>query len=166
MADQQDFAATLEMDRGLAMHLGHQRAGRVQRKEIALARASAGTDFRHAVGRKHHRRIGIVGDLVQFLDENRALGLQAFDHIAVVHDFVTDIDRGAVERRARSTVSMARTTPAQKPRGEQSTIRRSGLAWLLRTSGASGTESPLAGGRGTVNSGRTWGCFPRSVKAI
>ena len=35
MPDQQDFAAALEMDRGLAVHLGHQRAGRIQREEIA-----------------------------------------------------------------------------------------------------------------------------------
>src|SRR3954447_21457682 len=36
---------------------------------------------------------------------------------------------------ARSTVSIARTTPAQKPRGEQSTILRGGLAGMgeLRT---------------------------------
>jgi hypothetical protein len=32
---------------------------------------------------------------------------------------------------ARSTVSMARTTPAQKPRGEQSTILRSGFESVL-----------------------------------
>src|SRR3954469_17464045 len=32
--------------------------------------------------------------------------------------------------RARSTVSIARTTPAQKPRGEQSTIFRGGLAGM------------------------------------
>src|SRR6266403_4098635 len=31
---------------------------------------------------------------------------------------------------ARSTVSIARTTPAQKPRGEQSTIFRGGLACM------------------------------------
>src|ERR1700753_518615 len=42
---------------------------------------------------------------------------------------------------ARSTVSMARTTPAQKPRGEQSTIFRGGLADMGRPR----TESaPLA----------------------
>ena len=37
MPDQEDFAAALEMDRGLAVHLGDQRAGRVQREEIAGA---------------------------------------------------------------------------------------------------------------------------------
>src|SRR6476469_4856431 len=38
---------------------------------------------------------------------------------------------------ARSTVSMARTTPAQKPRGEQSTILRSGLAEIFADMGQS-----------------------------
>ena len=98
MADQQDLAAALEMDRRLAVHLGHQRAGRVQREEIAGAGVGRHR-FRHAMGRKHHRRVGIVGDFGQFLDENRALGLQAVDDIAVMHDLVADIDRGAVDRQ-------------------------------------------------------------------
>src|SRR4051812_49224703 len=45
---------------------------------------------------------------------------------------------------ARSTVSMARTTPAQKPRGEQSTIFRGGLAGIL---GNSGPNHPSPAGR-------------------
>ena len=96
MADQEDLAAALEMDRGLAMHLGHQRAGRIEREEIA--RLGFGRNrFRNAVGRKHHRRVGIVRDFGQFLDENRALGLQAVDDIFVMDDLVADIDRGAID---------------------------------------------------------------------
>ena len=97
MPDQEDFAAALEMDRGLAVHLRDQRAGRVQREEIAGPGVGRNR-FRNPVGRKHHRCVGIVGDFGEFLDENRALGLQAVDHIAVMHDFVADIDRGAVDR--------------------------------------------------------------------
>ena len=96
MPDQQDFTAALEMDRRLAVHLGDQRTGGVERKEIAGA-GVGGHRFRHPVGRKHHRCIGIVGDFGQFLDENRALGPQAVDDIAVVDDFVADIDRGAID---------------------------------------------------------------------
>ena len=33
------------------------------------------------------------GHLGEVLDEMRALGLQAFDHVLVVHDLVTHIDR-------------------------------------------------------------------------
>ena len=36
------------------------------------------------------------GTSESFLDEHRALGLQAFDHVLVVHDLVPHIDRRAV----------------------------------------------------------------------
>ena len=96
MSDQQDFAAALEMDRGLPVHLGDQGAGGVEREEIAGA-GVRGHRFGHPVGRKHHRRVGIVGDFGQFLDENRAFCPQAVDHIAVMDDLVADIDRGAID---------------------------------------------------------------------
>ena len=98
MADQQDLAAALEMDRRLAVNFGDQRTGGIERKEIA--RSGVGRNrFRHAMGGKHHRRLGVVGDFSQFLDENRALGAQAVDHIAVVDDLVTHIDRRAIQRQ-------------------------------------------------------------------
>ena len=96
MTDQHDFAAAAEMDLGLAMHLGDQRTGGVDGDEVARLGA-VGHRFRHAMGGEHHRRIG-VGNLVEFLDEDRALGLQAVDHVAVMHDLVPDIDRRAVQR--------------------------------------------------------------------
>ena len=49
------------------------------------------------MGGEHHRRVGIVGNLGQFLDENRALGLQAVDDVFVMDDLVADIDRGAID---------------------------------------------------------------------
>ena len=99
MADQQDFAAALEVDRRLPVHLGHQRAGCIQREEIA--RAGVGGDrLRNPVRREHHRRVGIVGDFSQFLDENGAFGPQAVHDIAVMDDLVADIDRGAIDGRA------------------------------------------------------------------
>ncbi len=117
MPDQQDFAAALEMDRGLAVHLRDQRAGRVQREEIA--RAGVGRNrFGNPVGREHHRRVGIVGDFGEFLDENRALGLQAVDHIAVMHDLVADIDRGAIDGRAPVRRYRWPAPPRRRSRGE------------------------------------------------
>ena len=95
VADQHNFAAAAVMDLGLAMHLGHQRTGRVEREEIA-ARRLLGDRARHAVRGKNHRRV-VVGNFVEFLDENRALGLQALDHVAVMHDLVAHIDRRAVD---------------------------------------------------------------------
>ncbi|MGY4341076.1 hypothetical protein ACVWW3_005982 [Bradyrhizobium sp. LM2.9] len=95
MADQEDFAAALEMDRGLAVHLGHQRAGRIQRKQIAR-RGVGRNRFRHAMGREHHRRSGVFRDLGKLLDEDRALLLQPVDDVFIVHNLVANIDGGAV----------------------------------------------------------------------
>ncbi len=41
---------------------------------------------------------GPRGNLVQLLDEDRTLGTQVVDDIAVVHDLVAHVDRGAVLR--------------------------------------------------------------------
>ena len=45
---------------------------------------------------------------------------QVVDHIGVVHDLVAHVDGRAELAQARSTISMARSTPAQKPRGSAS----------------------------------------------
>jgi hypothetical protein len=74
------------------------------------------------VGREDDGRA--IGHLVQFLDEDRALFLQPVDHETVMDDLVPDIDRGAEFAIARSTISIARSTPAQ-PRGA-AISRRSG----------------------------------------
>src|SRR5580692_5662282 len=58
---------------------------------------------------------------------------------------------------ARSTVSIARTTPAQKPRGEQSTILRSGLADIGAIPADRITPRRRAG-NGQFET-RTWGRF-------
>ncbi len=48
----------------------------------------------HAMGAEHGYRQR--RNLRQVLDEDRALVLQAFDHVFVMHDLVPDIDRRAV----------------------------------------------------------------------
>ena len=95
VADHRDLAAALEMDFRLAVDLRHQRTGCVEREEIA-ALGFRRDRLRHAMRREHHRRVGI-GNLVQLLDEDRALGAQALHHVAVVDDLVPDIDRRAIE---------------------------------------------------------------------
>ena len=81
------------MPLGLAMDLGDQRAGGVDIEQVAAAGLGRHR-LRHAVGGEHHRPV--VGHLVELVDEDRALGLEALDDIAVVHDLVADIDRPAV----------------------------------------------------------------------
>jgi hypothetical protein len=67
------------------------------------------------VGAEDDRAAG--GHLVEFVDEHRALGAQVVADELVVHDFVAHVDRRAEFFQARSTMAMARSTPAQKPRG-------------------------------------------------
>ena len=97
VADQHDFALAAMMDLDLAMNFRHQRTGGVEGEQIALHRLGRHA-ARHAMRREDHRRVGAGRDFAQLLDEDRALGAQALDHVAVVHDFVADIDRGAVKR--------------------------------------------------------------------
>ena len=97
VADQHDLAAALVMDFGLAMDLGDQRAGGVEREEIAALQLPRGS----TCGTPWAEKItgaSVVRNFGEFLDEDRALGLQALDHVAVVHDLVADVDRRAVAR--------------------------------------------------------------------
>ena len=94
MADQQDLAALAELALGLDMHLGHQRAGGIEKEQIAGARR-LGHRLRHAMSGEHDGRAG-VRDFVQFLDENRALGFETFHHVAVMDDVMAHIDGRAV----------------------------------------------------------------------
>ena len=94
------------------------------------------------------------GNVVDVIDENRALFGQLVDHETVVHDLFADVDGGAEVSSAMLTTSMARTTPAQKPRGLR---RRTLLA-------ATSDWEPLAGedNRGLVTS-TSIPCRPLSV---
>jgi hypothetical protein len=83
------------MQFGLAMDLGNQRAGGVDREDFARF-GIVQNRLWHAMRGKDHWLFRIW-HLVELLDENRALGLQPFDDIFVMHDLVTDIDRRAMD---------------------------------------------------------------------
>ncbi len=90
------MAAEPLMAHGLLVHLGDQRAGRVEIEQIARI-GIRWHRFRHAMRGKDDRPVTVLRrDLRQFLDEDRALRLQPFDDIAIVDDLVTDIDRRAI----------------------------------------------------------------------
>src|SRR5262249_30296037 len=96
VADEYDLAAAPIMNLSLAMHLGHQWTSRVDREQVA-ARRLLGDGAGDAVRGEDHRRV-VIRDLAEFLDEDRALGAQALDHVTVMHDLVADIDRCPVNR--------------------------------------------------------------------
>ena len=94
VADHHDLAAPVAHARHLHVHLGDERAGRVEHLEAARVGLAAHV-VRHAVGGEDHR--GARGHLGQLLDEHRALGAQVLDHVLVVHDLVAHVDRRAVQ---------------------------------------------------------------------
>ena len=93
MADQHDLAVLASVAAAFVMHLGDQRAGGVDHRQTALGGRLL-DPLGDAVGGEDGHRAG--RDLVQFVDEHRAAGAQILDDMAVVHDFVTHIDRRAV----------------------------------------------------------------------
>ena len=127
MADQEDVAAEPVVAHRLLVDLGDQRTGRVEIEQLAHA-CVLGNRFGDAVSREHHRAMAVVGgNLVQLLDEDSAAGLEPFDDVAVVDDLVADIDRRAVFLQREHDDLMARSTPAQKPRGWQSLMVSGGF---------------------------------------
>ena len=75
------------------MDLGDQGAGGIEDGQAAgggLFLDAAG----YAMGAEHGYRLR--RNLRQVLDEDRALGFEAFDHVFVMHDLVPDIDRRTV----------------------------------------------------------------------
>ena len=95
VADEDDRVALGGELLGLDVDLGDQRAGRVDREQAALARRSAWTRRRDAVGGEDDR--GALGDLGLLLDEDRAALAQLLDHVLVVDDLLAHVDGRAVE---------------------------------------------------------------------
>jgi len=58
-----------------------------------------------------------VRNFIQLFHEYRTLGAQVLDHETVVYHFVAHIDGRAEARQRLLDDFMARSTPAQKPRG-------------------------------------------------
>ncbi len=118
VADHHDVDAVLAHLRDFDVDLGDQRAGRVVDAQPAHVGFVAHR-LRHAVRAEDH---GVAGrHFLEFLDEDRALLLQILDHVLVVHDLVTHVDRRAVHRdRALDDLDRAIDAGAEAARlGEQ-----------------------------------------------
>ncbi len=75
------------------MHLRHQRAGGVDRAQLALL--GLGVDRRRdSMCGEHHDRA--LGHLFGLLDEDRALGFEVGNDVLVVHDLLAHVDRCAM----------------------------------------------------------------------
>jgi hypothetical protein len=76
----------------LGVHLGDQRARRVDRLQTPAGGLRPHRRG-HAVGGEHHGRA--IGYGVQLVDEHRSARLQISNHMSVVHDLLAHIDRAA-----------------------------------------------------------------------
>ena len=95
VTDQDHREAVARVAAGLDVHLGDQRAGRVDRAQPACLRAcvDGGSD---PVGREHHRLT--LGHLGLVVDEDRAAFLELAHDVEVVDDLLADVDRCAIQR--------------------------------------------------------------------
>jgi hypothetical protein len=92
VADQDHVAAFTGVARDFHVHLGHQRAGRVEHPQATAPRLDL-HGLRDSVRAEDHRGVG--GHLVELVDEHRPEAAQPVDHELVVHDLVAYVDRRA-----------------------------------------------------------------------
>ncbi len=93
MADENQGAAFLNIRGGVRMNLGHERTGRIKNCKIAalgLPLDRAG----HAVSAENRRRS--PRHLGQTFNELRAPRLQFVDHMAIMDDFMVNVDGCAI----------------------------------------------------------------------
>ena len=93
MADQEHPVVPRREVTHLAVHLGDERAGGVDRLQATVDRVLTNVR-RDAVGGEDHATPG--GHLVELLDEHRAAPGQVGDDVRVVDDVAADVDRRAV----------------------------------------------------------------------
>ena len=120
VADEDDGKALVVVAPGLHVNLGDQRAGGIDLEHVAR-RGGSRNRLRHAMGGKDHGPVAI-GDFVELLDEDSALGLEVVDHEPVVHDLVAHIDRARRRvprpaRRCRWHAPRRRRSRAARPAG-------------------------------------------------
>ena len=94
VADEQDVVVVAGETLRLVVHLGHQRAGGVDRLQAPVGRLGVHRG-RDTVRGEHHGLA--LGHLVELLDEDRAARLEVGHDVLVVDDLLAHVDRGAVQ---------------------------------------------------------------------
>ena len=93
VTDQHDGPVPLREPACLEVHLGHERTRCVEDRQPA-GRGVLVYHRSDAVSREHDD--GALGNLGLLVDEDRALALEIADHVRVVHDLLSNVDRGPV----------------------------------------------------------------------
>ena len=161
VADEEDVVVVVREADRLAVHLGHERAGGVDRLETERLGLLV-HDRCHAVGGEDDG--GALGHLVGLLDEHRTALLQRGDDVLVVHDLLAHVDgrpvqlEGLLDRHHGPVDAGAVPTRG----GQQDTFGRRSHASIV--GGASGTPESASPGmpraRPTVEP-RRLRCRPR-----
>ena len=159
VADQQDLEVVAREAHGLAVHLRHERAGRVDRLQTAIGcRVHDGR--RHAVRAEDDVRA--LGHLVDLVDEDRARCLELGDDVDVVHDLLAHVDRRAeaLERLLDGDHGAVHAGAIAARSGQQHPLL-SGDGDILEA-----FAPPRNAGNGHVTDGcpRCW-CSPSSLRA-
>ena len=93
VADEQDLEVVAREAHGLAVHLGHERAGGVDGVQAAVG---GGVHDRRRDAVRAEDDVGALGHLVDLVDEDRALLLELGHDVDVVHDLLAHVDGRAV----------------------------------------------------------------------
>jgi hypothetical protein len=134
--DQDHLAAVAGKSRHFHVHLGHERAGRVEDPQAALLRLGL-NGLRHAVGAEDHRGVG--RHLVEIVDEHGAESAQPLHHEAVVNDLVAHVDRGT-EQLERSLDDLDGTIHAG---AEAARVREQDLHLCSRNASRISSPAPI-----------------------
>ena len=119
MADENALTTIAAVLGHFDVHLGDQRAGRVEHLQ-ATASGFLAHGLGHAVGAEDDD--DVVRHLVQLFNEDGPTIAQVFYHELVMHHFVTHIDRRAEDFQRTVDDFDRPVDPAQKPRGLASLI--------------------------------------------
>src|SRR5215510_8285101 len=126
VSDQDHDATLCEVALPLSMDLGDQRTGRIEYAQAARFRLLF-HPARDSMCAEDGDRAG--GHFRQMFDEARALGAQTLNHMAVVHDFVPNVDgRPEPRQRLLDDIDRADDTGAEAAR-----LREDHVHWATFT---------------------------------
>jgi hypothetical protein len=93
VADDDQLTRLVRIPLRLAMHLRHERTGRVDDAETTIYRTRLDAPCHTVCAEDHDRAVRHVG---QLFDKDGAPSLEIFDHAAVMHDLVQYVYRRAM----------------------------------------------------------------------
>jgi hypothetical protein len=91
VANQQNVKVVARESHGLAVHLGDEWTGRIDRLQVSIS-STLNHARRNAVSTEND--VGALRHLIDLVDEDRALLFKGGDDVNVVNDLLAHVDRG------------------------------------------------------------------------